>query len=143
MSDAVSINSTGEGPDVVFLHGFGADRLTWLATTPALEACRVHTVDLLGHGHSTREVGNGSLSGLVDQLFLALAQRIDGPFHLVGHSLGGGLAMMMANQAPVLVKSLFLIAPAGLGASVDENFLRDLTEVHGTAAMQALLQAPL
>lgn len=137
--DNVAINSVGEGEDVVFLHGFGADRLTWLATTPSLSKYRVHTVDLPGHGKSSREVGDGSLQELADSLFLALAQRIDGPFHIVGHSLGGGLATIMANQAPDLVSSMFLIAPAGFGGSVDTTFLGDLTEVHGTSAMQALL----
>lgn len=136
----VSLLSFGRsGPDVVFVHGFGGDRLTWAATTPALGTSRVHTVDLPGHGNAGLGVGDGSVEGLAEGLIDSVETNVGRPVHFVGHSLGASLGLLIARQRPDLVQSLFLIAPAGLGVGVDFDFLRDYGALETTDQATALL----
>ena len=110
----------GEGPDCLLIHGFGSDRLSWLGTTPALlPVVKVHALDLPGHGESGTDVGDGSLPGLARQVEAELAARALTRVHIIGHSLGGGIGLLLAAERPELVASLALLAPAGLGASID------------------------
>ncbi len=135
----VAARSAGaSGPHLVYLHGFGADRLSWAATDPGL-AARTHALDLPGHGAAGPEVGDGSAAALLAPL-LGYLETLDAPAHLVGHSLGGGLALLAAAAAPERVASLFLIAPAGLGAGVDADYLAAYPEIGGADAMRAALE---
>jgi pyruvate dehydrogenase E2 component (dihydrolipoyllysine-residue acetyltransferase) len=116
----------GEGAStpVFLLHGFGADLNTWMFTQPALaEARRVIALDLPGHGGSTKEVGSADpahLAGIVERAANALAiERA----HLVGHSMGGGIAASMALRRRDRVASLTLIASAGLGPEINAAFI--------------------
>jgi len=123
-----------------FLHGFGADRLSWLATTPALQDLPVHTPDLPGHGRAGTDIGDGTPEALAERLSTAIAGAGTRPVHLVGHSLGGGVALLIARERPDLVASLFLIAPAGLGAGVDPGFLRAYPTLADEDAAFAMLR---
>lgn len=112
------------GAPVLFIHGFGADRLSWLATAPALfERHDVWTVDLPGHGAAPSGVGDGSLATLADAVETVAGPLQDRGLHLVGHSLGGGIALELARRRPDSSRSLTLIAPAGLGTGLDTDFL--------------------
>lgn len=110
--------------DVLLLHGFASDRLSWLANQPALEKAglSVAVLDLPGHGASPMDVGGGSVETLAARVAEALDAQRAGALHIVGHSLGGGLALLLAEKRPGLVRSLTLIAPLGLGAGVDQDF---------------------
>lgn len=131
----------GDGPDIVLIHGFAADRLSWLATSPALMAVsRVHVLDLPGHGESAPDVGDGHVLTLAERLAERLASKGVGRANLVGHSLGGGIALVMAARSPESVASLSLIAPAGLGAGVDAAFAADLPSVGDVDAAMVLLR---
>ncbi len=135
----IAARSAGaSGPHLVYLHGFGADRLSWAATDPG-RAARSHALDLPGHGAAGPEVGDGSAAALLAPL-LGFLETLDWPAHLVGHSLGGGLALLAAAAAPERVASLFLIAPAGLGAGVDADYLAAYPEIEEAAAMRAALE---
>ncbi len=125
LGDELHLHSSGtQGPDVVFIHGFAADRLTWLATTTALDVARVHTLDLPGHGTTNTSIDDVRPQALANCVVRALEQSLgEGPFDLVGHSLGGGIALLVAKVRPELVRSLFLLAPIGLGLGVDKAFL--------------------
>lgn len=113
----------GEGQDIVLIHGFGSDRLSWLGNSPALMTLgRVHALDLPGHGESDTDVGDGSPQALMRAVAEALDENRIARAHLVGHSLGGALALLLADQQPQRVASLSLIAPAGLGAGLDRDF---------------------
>ena len=105
---------SGEGAPVLLLHGFGADLNTWMFNQPVLaEGRRVLALDLPGHGGSRRDVGAGdgaALSQAVEGFLTALDL---GPLHLVGHSMGGAIAVLLAARRPDLVRTLTLIAPAG------------------------------
>ncbi len=138
----IAIHAAGrDGPPILLLHGFGADRLSWTANVATLEAQgRVLTLDLPGHGASLAAVGDGSVHDVADGVATALDRHGPGPMHVVGHSLGGAVALMLAQARPDLVASLALIAPAGLGDALDAEFLADFPELETPEAAEALLQ---
>jgi len=110
----------GDGPAVLLLHGIGASARDWDFQLPAL--LPGHTLiglDLRGHGRSdsrglyTIEDMAGDAAALCEHLGLA-------PVHVIGHSLGGAVALALALAAPGAVRSLTLAntfarfrAPAG------------------------------
>ena len=100
----------------VLLHGFGGDLNNWLFNHLPLAANRtVVAVDLPGHGNSTKIVGDGSLRYMAETL-QQLMKELDVPeADWVGHSMGGAIALQLANSHPELVRSLTLIGSAGLG----------------------------
>lgn len=132
----------GQGQDLVLIHGFGSDRLSWAGTSPALmEVARVHALDLPGHGDSlAADAGDGSARALANAVSAALDTHGIGKAHLLGHSLGGSIAMLMALDQPERVRSLSLIAPAGLGHGIDHDFLSRYPELATMEDAEALLQ---
>jgi pyruvate dehydrogenase E2 component (dihydrolipoamide acetyltransferase) len=131
----------GAGEPVVLVHGFASDRLSWLGNQHDLaRVAAVHALDLPGHGDEPMR-GTGSVPDLAAAVVEAIAAAGLGPVHIVGHSLGGGVAVAAAAAAPELVRSLALIAPAGLGAAVDTGFLDDLPEATSAEAVEPLLHA--
>lgn len=112
------------GPPVVLLHGFGGDLNSWMFNQPALAAAhRTIAIDLPGHGGSEKRVDSGDVIGLADAVVAALQALGIGRGHLVGHSLGGAIALDIALRHPALVASLSLIAPAGFGPEIDEAYV--------------------
>lgn len=132
----------GEGEDLVLIHGFGSDRLSWAGTSPALmEVARVHSLDLPGHGDSLAvEAGDGSPLALAEVVADALDAHGIAQAHILGHSLGGAVAMVLALAEPARVRSLSLIAPAGLGRQLDREFLTAFPELAAKEDAEALLQ---
>ncbi len=113
-----------DAPCVVFLHGFGADLLTWqLCLVPLAAQYRVVALDLPGHGRSAPDVGDASLgfmSRWLDEAFDTL--DIDDA-HIVGHSMGAKIALGFTLAQPERVASLALISPAGLGGEFHHETL--------------------
>jgi pimeloyl-ACP methyl ester carboxylesterase len=123
----VAYRRAGSGPLLVLIHGITASSAVWDSVGPRL--ARDHTVlapDLLGHGQSAKPRGDYSMgafaSGIRD---LVLALEL-GPVTVVGHSLGGGVAMQFAYQFPERTERLALVASGGLGRRV-HGFLRAAT----------------
>lgn len=115
----VTYRMSGEGPTVVLIHGIAGSSTTWRAVMPALaEHYTVIAPDLLGHGHSAKPRGDYSLgayaSGIRDLLAVLGQERGT----VVGHSLGGGVAMQLAYQFPERIERLVLVASGGLGKEV-------------------------
>jgi pyruvate dehydrogenase E2 component (dihydrolipoamide acetyltransferase) len=116
----------GEGDrTVVLLHGFGGDKENWLFNLePLADGRSVYALDLPGHGESDKRVADGSvegLAGIVVGFLDALGiERAD----LVGHSMGAAVAMAAAVAAPDRVRSLALLAPAGLGREANAEYMR-------------------
>jgi pimeloyl-ACP methyl ester carboxylesterase len=115
----VSYRMAGEGPALVLLHGLTGSSTTWREVMPAL--AERHTVlapDLLGHGESAKPRGDYSLgafaSGVRDLMVALGMERAT----VVGHSLGGGVAMQMAYQFPQRCERLVLVSSGGLGKEV-------------------------
>jgi pyruvate dehydrogenase E2 component (dihydrolipoamide acetyltransferase) len=115
----------GDGGDAVLLvHGFGGDLDNWLFNIDALaEKATVYALDLPGHGQSNKTIADPSLAGLSHALIgLMDALGIENA-HIVGHSVGGAVAMQTALDAPGRVKSLTLICSAGLGPEINSPFI--------------------
>lgn len=130
----------GSGPDLLFIHGFGSDRYSWAANAPQLtDAATVWAVDLPGHGGSADAVGDGTALTLAHAVSGQLSQ-LSGPAVVVGHSLGGAVAVHLAGIAPQLLRRLVLIAPAGLGQTLDHDFLTAFPVLETQEEAQALLE---
>jgi pimeloyl-ACP methyl ester carboxylesterase len=115
----VSYRRAGWGPLLVLIHGITGSSDTWLdVIEPLSEHYTVVAPDLLGHGQSAKPRGDYSLgafaSGLRD-LLTALGHEGG---TIVGHSLGGGVAMQMAYQFPDRCQRLVLVSSGGLGREV-------------------------
>ena len=115
----VSYRQAGEGSPIVLLHGITGSSRTWEDVMPRL--AERHTViapDLLGHGESAKPRGDYSLgayaSGVRDLLIALGIEKAT----VVGHSLGGGVAMQFAYQFPERVDRLVLVSSGGLGEEV-------------------------
>jgi pyruvate dehydrogenase E2 component (dihydrolipoamide acetyltransferase) len=115
---------TGDGVPILLLHGFGADLNSWMFTQPALvEGRRTIALDLPGHGGSTKDVGAGDADALVGVVEDALTELGIERVHLVGHSMGGAVAAMVAARRPERIATLTLIASAGLGPEINAAFI--------------------
>ena len=112
---------------VLLVHGVAGGSRAWREVMPALAGeFNVLAPDLLGHGESAKPVGDYSLGAYASGLRDLLAVLDIGPVSVVGHSLGGGVAMQLAYQHPELVDRLVLVGSGGLGREVSW-FLRALT----------------
>ena len=116
----------GDGGDaVVLLHGFGGRLENWSANQGALEDGRtVVALDLPGHGESSPDVGTGSLDELATVVLAFMdALGIDRT-HLIGHSMGAALSLVLADRVPQRVRSLTMVGPAGTGQKINAEFIR-------------------
>lgn len=132
---------TAEGRPIVLIHGFGGDLNNWLFTQPALaEAHRTVALDLPGHGGSSKDVASGDVASL-SQALVDFLTALDVPkAHLVGHSLGGAVALYTALHHPARVASLTLIAPAGLGQHIDQAFIDGFIGANRRKPLQEVLE---
>jgi pimeloyl-ACP methyl ester carboxylesterase len=111
----VAIDVEGRGASLVLLHGVGATRAIWRRVTPLLAAHRlVAAPDLPGFGASPPDGRGFDLDRVAARLADALETEVPPPFDLLGHSLGGAVALVLAERRPELVRRLILAAPAGL-----------------------------
>lgn len=106
----------GDGPPLLLLHGITSSSQTWEHVLPGLAAH--HTViapDLIGHGASAKPRADYSLgafaAGMRDLLLELGHERAT----VVGHSLGGGIAMQFSYQFPERAQRLVLVSSGGLG----------------------------
>ncbi|MGY0055406.1 alpha/beta fold hydrolase [Streptomyces sp. LZ34] len=139
----VPFSQWGTGaPPLLLLHGFMNSHLDWAEVAEELATDRrVVAYDLRGHGDSARPGGRGgySLGQLVDDLDAFAAAHRLAPFDLVGHSLGGVVAMRFALARPGQLRSLVLMNAAAVptGAIAPEVIER-LTEIGRREGMSAV-----
>ena len=115
----------GQGVPIVLIHGFTADSQSWAPFEKALGQKRpLIRIDLPGHGKSPkrRVTSFAELARMMVEAFDD-ATRDQDAVHLVGHSLGGALAIALADIRGRKVASLSLIAPAGLGPEIGADTL--------------------
>jgi pimeloyl-ACP methyl ester carboxylesterase len=131
----------GAGPPVVLVHGIGDSSATWAPVLAALS--RRHLViapELLGHGSSDKPRADYSVAGYAngvrDLLGVLGVERAT----LVGHSLGGGVAMQFAYQFPERTERLVLVGSGGAGPDVTP-VLRAMT-LPGAVGLLRLLRLP-
>ncbi|MGI9414266.1 MAG: acetoin dehydrogenase dihydrolipoyllysine-residue acetyltransferase subunit, partial [Hyphomicrobiales bacterium] len=133
----------GEGEDtsVVLIHGFGADLGAWMFVQPGLaETTRTYALDLPGHGGSAKDVGGATVSDFAETVAAFMAACGIGSAHLVGHSLGGGVAIEMALRDPASVASLSLVAPSGLGPDINGAFIQGFIEAGRRKELKPVLE---
>jgi pimeloyl-ACP methyl ester carboxylesterase len=109
----------GSGPPVVLIHGMLNSSSHWKSV--ALSLAREHTVlapDLIGHGDSAAPRGDYSLGAHAASIRDLMAAIGIERATIVGHSLGGGVAMQFFYQFPQRVERLVLISSGGLGHEV-------------------------
>jgi pimeloyl-ACP methyl ester carboxylesterase len=115
----VIYHTAGEGPSVVLIHGMLNSSRHWRDVALRLaERYRVIAPDLIGHGDSATPRGDYSLgahaAGIRDLLAVLGIDRAT----VVGHSLGGGVAMQFFYQFPQRTERLVLVSSGGLGHEV-------------------------
>ena len=115
----VSFRSAGNGPLVLLIHGIAGSSSTWEEVAWALrQRYTVVAPDLLGHGDSAKPRGDYSLGAYANMLRDLLGALGFETGTLVGHSLGGGIAMQFAYQFPERCDRLVLVSSGGLGREV-------------------------
>lgn len=132
----------GDGAaNVVLVHGFGGDLDGWLLTQQPLSAnASVYALDLPGHGQSTKAVRDGSVPALADVVAKFMDALGIGHAHLVGHSLGGAIALQTALAHPDKVSALSLIGSAGLGTEINGAYLSGFVAAESRREIKPLLQ---
>jgi pimeloyl-ACP methyl ester carboxylesterase len=118
----VAYRKVGTGPEVLlFVHGIAGSSATWAGVMERLDPERYTMIapDLLGHGESAKPRGDYSLgayaSGIRDLMVVLGHDRAT----VIGHSLGGGIAMQLAYQFPERCERLVLTCSGGLGKEVN------------------------
>lgn len=131
----------GVGDAVVFVHGFGGSLESWQETFAALAATgrTVAALDLPGHGESSTDVGSGSLEELADAVLGYLDALGLDHVHLVGHSMGAAVCLVLADRVPQRVRSLTLIGPAGIGQKINADFIRGFMTASSREQLEPLL----
>jgi len=115
----------GTGDAVVLVHGFGSSLDTWALNLAALAAGgrTVAALDLPAHGESARQLDSGSLEELSSIVVAYMDAMGIASAHLVGHSMGAAICLLLTDQAGARVKSLTLVGPAGLGQTINRDFI--------------------
>ncbi|MCM3876434.1 MAG: alpha/beta fold hydrolase, partial [Thermoanaerobaculia bacterium] len=104
---------------MLLLHGIAGSSATWDAVLPRLaERHDVLAPDLLGHGESAKPPGDYSLGAYANVLRDLLEALGENRVTIVGHSLGGGVAMQFAYQFLERCERLVLVDSGGLGREV-------------------------
>ncbi len=142
-SHELSYVDSGSGPVVLFIHGILGSQRQWAHLVDKLDDDhRVIMPDLFGHGESAKPFGDYSLSAhaaamrdLLDHLGI---ERVT----LVGHSLGGGIAMQFFYLFPERVDRLVLVSSGGLGREVS-LLLRSATLPGAAQVLSVLASAPV
>ncbi len=128
----------GERP-LICLHGFGGDKNNWQFNLAALAPSRrVLAPDFPSHGDSTVSAEHSSplayakmVSAMIDQLEL-------GQVDLVGHSMGGLVALLVARESPAKVGALTLLAPAGIGTEINAGYVDGFATANSRNELKAL-----
>ena len=128
----------GERP-LICLHGFGGDKNNWQFNLAALAPNRrVLAPDFPSHGDSTASAEHSSplayakmVSAMIDQLEL-------GQVDLVGHSMGGLVALLVARESPAKVGALTLLAPAGIGAEINAGYVDGFATANSRNGLKSL-----
>lgn len=139
----LSYLDSGSGPVVLFIHGILGSQHQWAHLVDKMDDDhRVLVPDLFGHGESAKPLGDYSLSAhaaamrdLLDHLGV---ERVT----LVGHSLGGGIAMQFFYLFPERVERLVLVSSGGLGREVN-LILRSATLPGAKQVLSVLASAPV
>jgi pyruvate dehydrogenase E2 component (dihydrolipoamide acetyltransferase) len=147
LADDRSIHFLEAGPKsdrpIVFIHGLGGSLSSWQLVMGGLaDGHRMTAVDLPGHGGSSKTAPSAvdySVNGLAADVAVALATGKRKPSVIVGHSLGGAVALKLAIEHPELVAGLVLIDSAALGSTIGQELLDLMAGDAGPETARGLL----
>lgn len=132
----------GSGPAILLIHGIGDNSTTWSTVQSKLaQRFTVVAPDLLGHGKSDKPRADYSVAAYANGMRDLLSVLEIDSVTVIGHSLGGGVAMQFAYQFPQLVNRMILVGAGGVTKEVNVA-LRIASLPIGTEAL-ALLRLPL
>ena len=151
---AYSVSGPPSGMQYLLLHGFAADSSAWrlLGRALANAGCRVIVVDLPGHGATKLEGQDAASLSVGLQSVLAANNVNSQPWHVIAHSLGTVPALKLAQTQShtndssdrtvnrVAIASLSLIAPIGLGLSIDAQFVQGMASPSSAGEISHLLR---
>ena len=111
VSDRLSVEVVGQGPDLILIPGLASSREVWRATADRLKTThRVHLVQLAGFAGEPWTHGDGAfLQPAVDELARYVAERTDGRPAVIGHSMGALTGLLLAQQHPERVGRLMSV----------------------------------
>jgi pyruvate dehydrogenase E2 component (dihydrolipoamide acetyltransferase) len=132
----------GESLPIVFIHGFGGDLNNWQFNQEALaEGRATYALDLPGHGGSTKDLGDAADVGA---LAAAVLDFMDAKgiakAHLVGHSLGGAIALDLALNHADRVASVTAICSAALGPEINMDYIDGFMQARRRKQLQPVLE---
>jgi pyruvate dehydrogenase E2 component (dihydrolipoamide acetyltransferase) len=147
LADGREVHYLDAGPKsdrpIVFIHGLGGSLSSWQLVMGGLAAThRMTAVDLPGHGGSSKSApaeADYSVAGLANDIATTLSAGKRMPSVIVGHSLGGAVALKVATEHPELVAGLVLIDSAGLGSSIGQELLELMAGAAGAETARGLL----
>ncbi len=130
-----------EGPPFVLIHGYGGDLNNWLFNQePLAETHTTYAIDLPGHGGSSKDVGAGDLKAMAAAVAAWMAALKIDRAHVAGMSMGGGVALQLADLHPDKVVSLSLICPVGIGPDISMEYLNGFIEASRGKKLEPFLQ---
>jgi len=110
----------GDGPPLLLIHGIGDNSSTWDTVIPLLaQKYTVIAPDLLGHGLSDKPRADYSVAAFANGMRDLLSVLGFDQVTVIGHSLGGGVAMQFCYQYPQMVQRLVLVAAGGVTRDVN------------------------
>jgi pimeloyl-ACP methyl ester carboxylesterase len=112
----IAFDDRGSGEPLVLIHGLATTRVIWRHALPLLsQGRRVITLDVPGFGGSPPAGAGFVLDAVAERIAAGLERaRLKPPYDVVGHSMGGAVALSLAALDPGAVRRLVLVAPAGL-----------------------------
>ncbi len=150
---SIHYDVVGAGPDVIFIHGWASSAKMWAGLLPQMSAdYRCWSLDLPGFGDSDKPAPSWYSIPNYTLLVADFARQNDiGRLRLVGHSMGGLIALDCAQRHPELVERLVAINPVVTGRARLRPLARPAYGLHflhwalrlSPAVMQPLLAHPL
>ena len=136
------IDSGEGGNPLICLHGFGGDKNNWQFNLAAIASHRrILALDFPSHGDSTVSKEHSCPSSFA-QIVLAMMDHLEfEKVDLVGHSMGGLVALKVAQEKPMKIGSLTLLAPAGIGADINSGYVDGFAKANSRNELKNL--APL
>lgn len=107
----------GEGPPLLLVHGYGGSAWNFAELAARLPGRRLIVPDLPGHARSSPLPAARSLAGFADVLAAICEEEGITQVDVVGHSMGGVVALRLAERRPELVRRVVLLAAAGISSS--------------------------
>jgi len=125
-SKRVYYESTGQGPAVVFLHGFLENSEMWRPWIPVFsQKYRVVTIDLCGHGKSDTFLSPPAVGNMAESVRAVLKSLGLSRFILIGHSMGGYVSLELLSRYPEEVAGLCLFHSSAMADSQEKQLNRE------------------